>query len=68
MAPSYPSVFQGVRGSLHGLERDARDRVVNLDAPARPQEFTGSELLKDGLTVTIPTAPGAALFTYSRVR
>ena len=63
-----PGVATGRSGFRSGgLEHDARYRVVDLDAPAVPHEFTGSDLMKTGLVVTIPNAPGAALFTYGKV-
>jgi hypothetical protein len=42
--------------------------VINLDAPTAWQELTGSDLMDKGLRVTIPTQPGAALFTYRKVK
>jgi hypothetical protein len=42
--------------------------VINLDAPTARQELTGSDLMEKGLRVNIPTQPGAALFTYRKVK
>jgi hypothetical protein len=49
-------------------EPKARYAVINLDAPTARQELTGGDLMDKGLPVDIPTQPGAALFTYRKVK
>jgi alpha-galactosidase len=50
---------------LRGLEPDARYIVSDLDAAA-PKEISGRELMEQGLLITIPEKPAAALVTYRR--
>lgn len=62
------SSYESACLTLRGLEPKARYAVINLDAPAARQELTGSELMERGLRVDIPTRPGAALFTYRKIK
>jgi hypothetical protein len=38
--------------------------VTNLDEPAPPREFTGSQLTREGLIIVIRDKPGVAASTY----
>jgi alpha-galactosidase len=51
---------------LRGLDPGATYRVMDLDT-REPHEISGSDLMARGLTVSIPTQPGAAIVTYDRV-
>ena len=51
---------------LRGLDPSARYRVTNLD-DGKTQEMSGRSLLRDGLKVEIPDAPGSAVITYRKV-
>ncbi len=51
---------------LKGLDPEARYRVTNLDATA-PVEYSGRELMDQGLPVSIPERPVALLFKYERL-
>ena len=62
------SFYRAASLKLRGLEPNARYAVINLDAPATPQKLTGSELMEKGIEVEIPTAPGAAVFSYSKAK
>ena len=53
---------------LSQTEPNARYAVIDLDAPTARQELTGGDLMDKGLRVEIPTQPGAALFTYRKVK
>ncbi|MEI6564932.1 MAG: alpha-galactosidase [bacterium] len=61
------SNFEAARFKLRGLEAGARYIVTDLDRPSEPQTFTGEELAKHGLLITIPSQPGAVVLTYKQV-
>jgi alpha-galactosidase len=61
------SIYRGVDLVLRGLDRDARYTVTDLDAPDKPREITGADLLENGLPVEIKTHPGSLLVTYKRI-
>lgn len=52
---------------LRSLEPDTQYRVTDMDT-GKTAELTGQELMSDGLVVTIPNQPGAALVTYEKQR
>ena len=58
------SPFESARLRLRGLEPGAVYRIINLDAPDRPVEMAGQELLTVGLPVTVPEARQAVVFLY----
>jgi alpha-galactosidase len=60
--------YEAARFKLRGLDAVARYRVTDLDDPRKAQTFTGEELLKHGMLITIPNQPGAVVFTYKRVK
>ena len=62
------SDFEAARFKLRGLEAGARYIVTDLDRPSEPQTFTGEELAKHGLLITIPRQPGAVVLTYKQVK
>jgi alpha-galactosidase len=62
------SFYESARLKLRGLEAEATYAVTNLDDSAARQELTGGELMEKGLRVDIPTQPGAAIFTYRKIK
>jgi hypothetical protein len=60
------SPFESARFKLRGLDAAARYRVTDLDSPGQP-EFTGRELIEQGLPVSVKSAPGALILTYKQV-
>ena len=62
------SDYEAARFKLRGLEAGARYIVTDLDHPSEPQTFTGEELAKHGLLITIPGQPGAVVLTYQQVK
>jgi alpha-galactosidase len=48
---------------LHGLDASANYLVTNLD-DASSQTISGADLMKNGLAVSLPSKPAAAVFTY----
>jgi alpha-galactosidase len=52
---------------LHGLEPDARYEISNIDAPG-VQTLSGRELMQQGVKVSLPEKPGAAVLTYRRLQ
>ncbi len=58
------SIYESARLKLRGLDSHARYLVTDLDKPASPQRFTGSELADKGLLVSAPTQPAALVFAY----
>jgi len=60
------SIYRTADLVLRGLDRAARYTITNLDAPDKPQEMTGNDLLEKGIPVELNSRPGAALFIYKR--
>ncbi|MCL5098909.1 MAG: alpha-galactosidase [Candidatus Omnitrophica bacterium] len=61
------SYFEAARWKLHALEPDARYVVSNVDIPG-VVEKTGRQLMEEGLRVQIREQPGAAIYTYQRLK
>lgn len=59
------SVYDSMSVKLKGLEPDAVYSVTNCDVPGKKQ-LTGSELMKDGLSVPIKGQPGSAVILYKK--
>jgi alpha-galactosidase len=59
------SVYESARLKLRGLDPEAQYSYVNLDAPEL-RHARGRELLEQGLLITIPGQPGAAVVTYQK--
>lgn len=60
------SIYRTADLVFRGLERAARYTITDLDAPDKPRDIAGSDLMDKGLTVEISSRPGAALFLYKR--
>ncbi len=56
---------ESIHVRLRGLDPHATYRMKNVDL-AEPEDMEGAALLRDGLTIPIPTKPGAAILTYRR--
>ena len=56
-----------VRLKLHGLDPQARYRLVDFDAPA-PREMSGRELMDPGLLVRAEKRPRAVVIAYTRIQ
>ncbi len=52
--------------TLRGLDPKATYRVMDLDT-REPRDVSGAELMGPGLTVAVPTRPGAAIVVYDRL-
>jgi hypothetical protein len=50
---------------VHGLDPSAKYDLKNFDSPGTIT-YTGSELMENGLDVTIPKKPGSVLFVYKK--
>jgi alpha-galactosidase len=59
------SPYLSAQVRLRGLDPAGDYTVTDLDE-GQPRSMSGRELLDPGLTVTIPSRPGAALLTYKR--
>ena len=57
------SPYVAARLPLRGLDPAARYTFTNIDG-GKPQEFTGRQLLDEGLHVAIESKPGVAIITY----
>ncbi|MCL5097445.1 MAG: alpha-galactosidase [Candidatus Omnitrophica bacterium] len=57
------SDYEVAQFKLKGLDPDRRYQVTNFDE-SFSVEMTGSELLENGLRISIPQRPGAALIEY----
>jgi alpha-galactosidase len=60
------SPYEMARLKLRALDAEARYRVTDLDKPEAPQQFTGRELMKDGLPITLRIQRSAGLLIYRR--
>jgi hypothetical protein len=40
--------------------------IANLDAPGKPQEMTGNDLMEKGIPIELNSRPDSALFIYKR--
>jgi len=57
------SCYESARLALRGLEADAQYTLTDLDS-GRTQQRVGRELMREGLLVTIPERPRAAVILY----
>jgi alpha-galactosidase len=62
------SLYESARFKLRGLEPKARYAVINLNAPAARQKFTGKDLMDKGLRIEIPASPAAIVITYRKLK
>ncbi|MBN2311710.1 MAG: NPCBM/NEW2 domain-containing protein [Candidatus Hydrogenedentes bacterium] len=60
------SVYMTAQLPLRGLDPDARYVVTNVDEPENPMEFSGRELVTQGLPVTMQDKPGSAVYLYEK--
>lgn len=56
---------EAARLKLRGLDPNCTYEVVDLDQE-HPKQFSGKELMDNGLSVTIPSQPGAVIVTYKK--
>ena len=61
------SGFYGLQLKLQGLDPAAKYALTDLDVHHKPMEFTGRQLLEQGLSVQIPDQPGAVVITYKKL-
>jgi hypothetical protein len=61
------SPFLALQVKLKGLDPEATYAVTDLDIHRQPTEYSGRQLLQQGLAVEIPDQPGAAVVTYKRL-
>ncbi len=61
------SLFVTARLPLFALESDARYTVINIDEPETRMEFSGNELMRDGLPVTMNGKPAAVIYLYEKL-
>jgi len=62
------SPFYGLRLKLQGLDAAAEYALTDLDVHHKPKEYTGRQLMEQGLSVDIPDQPGAVVITYKRLK
>jgi len=60
------SAYESARFQLRGLDPNARYSVRPLDPPNPPSEFSGRELLEQGVPIAIPNRPGAVVLLYTK--
>jgi alpha-galactosidase len=61
------SIYESARLRLRGLDPDATYLVRNLDA-ARGAKLAGRELMQQGLLISLPARPQAAVIVYHRAK
>jgi alpha-galactosidase len=61
------SPYESARFLLGGLEADAKYSLTDLDS-GDTEQFTGHELMQDGLLITIRQRPSAPVILYRKVR
>jgi alpha-galactosidase len=59
------SPYQSARLLLRGLEEKATYRVTNLDTP-QWKDFSGQELMREGLLTELKAKPDSGLFLYGK--
>ena len=59
------SPYESARFPLRGLEPDAQYTLTDLDS-GRTQQLAGRQLMQEGLVVTIPQRPHAAVLLYEK--
>ncbi|HRY47373.1 MAG TPA: alpha-galactosidase, partial [Candidatus Paceibacterota bacterium] len=62
------SPYESACFRLQGLESNVQYAVYPVDMPGAKQEHSGRELLEDGLRVSIPNRPDAAVLVYERLQ
>jgi hypothetical protein len=62
------SPFYGLQLKLQGLDPAATYALADRDVHQKPKEYTGRQLMEQGLSVDIPDQPGAVVITYKQVR
>jgi alpha-galactosidase len=60
------SFYESARFKLRGLDPNAHYRLTRLDAPAFSPEFTGGELMHQGILLAMTNQPAAAVLVYQR--
>ncbi|MCY2988974.1 MAG: alpha-galactosidase [Planctomycetota bacterium] len=61
------SPYESARFPLRGLKADAQYTLTDLDT-GRTEQLAGRQLMQDGLPITIPQRPYAAVLLYQQVR
>jgi alpha-galactosidase len=59
------SLYEMMRIKLRGLDPDATYALTNLDVPGAT-EASGRKLMDEGISLAIPTQPGALLIKYRK--
>lgn len=59
-------IYEAAHLKLNGLEPDAKYAVRNLNHSGT-KTYSGGQLMRTGLTVSIPDEPGAAIITYKKI-
>lgn len=62
------SPYEAARFRLQGLDASARYRVNRIETPDQATEFTGRELLDQGVPVKTQSGPEAVVLRYVRVK
>ena len=60
------SSFYGRQLKLQGLDPAGTYVLTDLDLPDKPQEYSGRQLMEQGLSVNVPNQPGAVVITYKK--
>ena len=60
------SPFYGLQVKLQGLDPAATYALTDLDVHRNPTEYTGRQLMDQGLAIHIPDQPGAVVITYKK--
>ncbi|MCL5099026.1 MAG: alpha-galactosidase [Candidatus Omnitrophica bacterium] len=61
------SPFYGLQLKLQGLEPVGVYALTDLDVHHKPVQYTGRQLMDQGLPVNIPDQPGAVVITYKKL-
>ena len=61
------SPYETARFHLRGLDPSAAYELKDFDAES-PTKATGKELMENGLSIAIPTKPGAVTILYTRAK
>ena len=62
------SVYERARFPLKDLDPEARYVVKSVANPESAEEISGKDLLENGLLVSLPEKPGAAVVVYKKIQ
>lgn len=60
------SIYMMAQLPLKGLDPNGRYTVTNVDEPSKSIDYSGQELMSNGIPVSMPDRPSSAIFFYTK--